>query len=218
VALISALWRRLDEPHGLVHGAISDLEPTPDHPDGAFLLDGAAIGTDSPDDTGPILGERSDGSWGPVEQDAPRPWSTRFSVVVDSRWQTRSCFVEALGGDGLDRVTLTVDGLGHWTLDGRDWTELEGCLDVDVSISPLTNTLVVRRLGLEVGEERSIDVAWLDVPSLAVARVTQTYRREPDGPHGQQYLYADPTYGSFAFTTDPFGVVREYQGLFARVA
>jgi uncharacterized protein len=207
VALISALWRRLDEPHGLVHGAISDLEPTPDHPDGAFLLDGAAIGTDSPDDTGPI-----------GEQDAPRPWSTRFSVVVDSRWQTRSCFVEVLGGDGLDRVTLTADALGHWTLDGRDWAELEGCLDVDVSISPLTNTLVVRRLGLEVGEERSIDVAWLDVPSLAVARVTQTYRREPDGPHGLEYVYADPTYGSFAFSTDPFGVVREYQGLFARVA
>jgi uncharacterized protein len=207
VALISALWRRLDEPHGLVHGAISDLEPTPDHPDGAFLLDGAAIGTDSPDDTGPI-----------GEQDAPQPWSTRFSVVVDTRWQTRSCFVEVLGGDGLDRVTLTADALGHWTLDGRDWDELEGCLDVDVSISPLTNTLVVRRLGLEVGEERSIDVAWLDVPSLAVARVTQTYRREPDGPHGLQYVYADPTYGSFAFGTDPFGVVREYQGLFARVA
>jgi hypothetical protein len=218
VVPISALWRRLDEPHGLVHGAISELEPTPDHPDGAFLLDGAAIGTDSPDDTGPILGERSDGSRGPVAQDAPHPWSTRFSVVVDARWETRSCFVEVLGGDGLDRVTLTADALGHWTLDGRDWAELEGCRDVDVSISPLTNTLVVRRLGLEVGEERRLDVAWVDVPSLAVARVTQTYRREPDGPHGAQYVYADPTYGSFVFTVDALGVVREYQGLFARVA
>ena len=215
MAPISALWRRLDEPHGLVHGAISELEPTPDHPEGAVLLDGAAIGTDSPDDTGPILGERSGGSPGPRE---PHPWSTRFSVVVDARWETRSCFVEVLGADGLDRVTLTADGLGHWTLDGRDWADLEGCHDVDVSISPLTNTLVVRRLALEVGEERRLDVAWLDVPSLAVARVTQTYRREPDGPHGAQYVYADPTFGSFVFTVDPLGVVREYQGLFARVA
>jgi hypothetical protein len=207
VAPISALWRRLDEPHGLVHGAISELEPTLDHPDGAFLLDGAAIGTDTPDDTGPI-----------GEQRTPHPWSTRFSVVVDDRWQTRSCFIEVLGGDGLDRVTLTADALGHWTLDGRDWTELEGCRDVDVSISPLTNTLVVLRLGLAVGEERHLDVAWVDVPSLAVARVTQTYRREPDGPRGRQYVYADPTYGSFVFTVDPLGVVLEYQGLFARVA
>ena len=216
MAPISALWRRLDEPHGLVHGAISELEATPDHPDGAFLLDGAAIGTDSPDDTGPVLAERGDG--GRLAQRPPRPWSTRFSVVVDARWETRSCFVEVLGGDGLDRVTLTADALGRWTLDGRDWADLEGCHDVDVSISPLTNTLVVRRLALEVGEERRLDVAWLDVPSLAVARVTQTYRREPDGPHGAQYVYADPTYGSFAFTVDPLGVVREYQGLFARVA
>jgi uncharacterized protein len=204
---ISALWRRLDEPHGLVHGAIAELEATPDQPDGAFLLDGAAIGADAPDDTGPI-----------GEQGTPRPWSCRFSVVVDARWQTRSCFVEVLGADGLDRVTLTADALGRWTLDGRDWDELEGCHDVDIAISPLTNTVAVRRLGLEVGEERSLDVAWLDVPSLAVARVSQTYRREPDGPHGTNYVYADPTYGSFAFSADEIGLVREYQGLFARVA
>lgn len=213
MALTSALWRRLDEPHGLVHGAISELEPDPDHPDGAFLLDGAAIGADSPDDTGPILGERSDGTWGALEQKAPRPWSARFSVVVDAQWQTRSCFLEALGGDGLDRVTLHADALGHWTLDGRDWPELTGCHDVDISASPLTNTLVVRRLGLAVGDSRTLDVAWVDVPSLAVRRVAQTYRREAE----DRWVYEDPTYGTFAFTVDPLGVVREYQGLFARV-
>lgn len=213
MALTSALWRRLDEPHGLVHGAISELEPDPDHPDGAFLLDGAAIGADSPDDTGPILGERSDGTWGALDQKAPRPWSARFSVVVDAQWQTRSCFLEALGGDGLDRVTLHADALGHWTLDGRDWPELTGCHDVDISASPLTNTLVVRRLGLAVGDSRTLDVAWVDVPSLAVRRVAQTYRREAE----DRWVYEDPTYGSHPFTVDPLGVVREYQGLFARV-
>lgn len=217
MALTSALWRRLDEPHGLVHGAISELEPTPEHPDGAFLLDGAVIGADAPDDTGPILGERSDGSWGPVEQKTPRPWSTRFSVVVDGHWQTRSAFVEVLSADGLDRVTLTADALGEWTLDGRPWPDLQGCHDIDISVSPITNTLVVRRLEMAVGEERSVEVAWLDVPSLAVHRVRQTYRREPDGPDGPRFVYADPTYGSFEFTVDSLGVVREYQGLFARV-
>ena len=134
-------------------------------------------------------------------------------MVVDARWQTRACFLEALGGDGLDRVTLTADALGRWTLDGRDWPELTGCVDVDVSVSPLTNTLVVRRLGLVVGEERTVDVAWVDVPSLAVSRVAQTYRREAE----DRWVYADPTYGSFVFTVDPLGMVREYQGLFARV-
>ncbi|MEJ2871613.1 putative glycolipid-binding domain-containing protein [Actinomycetospora sp. OC33-EN08] len=211
--LTSALWRRLDEPHGLVHGAVSEMDPTPEQPDAAFLLDGAAIGADSPDDTGPILGERSDGTWGPVAATPPRPWSARFSVVVDARWQTRACFLEALGGDGLERVTLAADALGHWTLDGRDWPDLEGCSDVDISVTPLTNTLVVRRLGLAVGEERTVDVAWVDVPSLAVQRVAQTYRRESE----DRWVYADPAYGAFSFTVDPLGVVREYQGLFARV-
>ena len=137
-------------------------------------------------------------------------------MVVDPRWQTRSCFLEALGGDGLDRVTLPADAFGHWTLDGRDWPELEGCRDVDISISPLTNTLVVRRLALEVGESSDLDVAWVDVPSLAVPGSPDLPPRAR-GPHGAQYVYADPTYGSFGFTVDPLGVVREYQGLFARV-
>lgn len=198
----TALWRRLDEPHGLVHGVVSEMAPTPEQPDAAFLLDGAALGADSPDDTGPI-----------GEQQAPRPWSARFSVVVDARWQTRACFLEALGSDGLDRVTLTADALGRWTLDGRDWPELQGCHDVDISVSPLTNTLVVLRLGLAVGEERTVDVAWIDVPSLAVQRVAQTYRRETE----DRWVYADPTYGAFGFTVDPLGLVRDYQGLFARV-
>ena len=118
-----------------------------------------------------------------------------------------------LGADGLDRLTLGVDALGAWTLDDRPWPELEGCQDVDISATPLTNTLVVRRAGLAVGEERTVDVAWVDVPSLAVARVAQTYRRESE----DRWTYADPLYGSFAFTLDPLGVVREYQGLFARV-
>lgn len=197
MVLHSALWRRLDLPDGLVHGALSELEPDAAHPDGGFLLDGAAVVRDE------------DGTW-----------STRHSVVTDRRWQTRSVFVEVLAGDGLERVELSADPLGNWTLDGRDWPELQGCTDVDVSTTPLTNLLPVLRLGLEPGGEAAIDVAWLDLPSLAVHRVRQTYRRLEDlaGPDGlERYTYADTDFGPFDITVDRAGFVVAYQGLFARV-
>ena len=190
------MWRRLDLPYGLVQGTVSELEPDAAHPDGGILLDGAAL---LHDDTG--------------------TWSTRHSVVVDRRWQTRSVFVEVLAGDGLERVTLTADALGVWTLDGRAWPELSGCTDVDLSGTPLTNLIPVRRLGLAEGEERSTETAWLDLPSLAVHRVRQTYRRLADDPEGRErYSYADPSFGPFTLTVDGDGLVVVYQGLFARVA
>lgn len=196
MALHSALWRRLDVPDGLAHGALSDFTPDAARPDGAHLLDGSA-----------------------VMRDGSGVWSLRFSVVVDQAWLTRTVFVEVLGDDGLERVSLSVDALGEWTLDGRPWPELRGCTDVDVSATPLTNTLPVRRLGLPVGSEAAVDVAWLDVPSLAVHRVRQVYRRGPDDARGlATYTYADPTYGEFSVTVDPAGLVVAYEGLFTRVA
>ncbi len=190
------MWRRLDLAYGLVHGSVSELDPDPAHPDGGLLLDGAAL-----------------------QHDDAGPWSTRHSVVVDRRWQTRSVFVEVLAGDGLERVTLSADALGIWSLDGRTWPELSGCTDVDVSATPLTNLIPVRRLGLAVGEERATDTAWLDLPSLAVHRVRQTYRRLDDDPQGRErYSYSDPTFGPFVLTVDDDGLVVVYQGLFARVA
>ena len=196
MALHSAMWRRLDVSDGLAHGALSDFTPDATHPDGAFLLDGSAV---MRDDAG--------------------AWSLRYSVIADRTWLTRTVFVEVLADDGLERVTLEVDQMGEWTLDGRPWPDLRGCTDVDISATPLSNTMPVRRLGLSVGAEATIEAAWLDVPSLAVHRVPQTYRRLPDDERGlATYTYADPTYGPFVFSVDAAGLVVDYQGLFTRVA
>ena len=198
MVLSSALWHRRDLTHGLAHGAISELEPDPRHPHGGLLLDGSVVVAD---DSG--------------------SWSSRHSVVTDRQWQTRSVFVEVLSADGLDRVELAADPLGDWLLDGRDWPELRGCTDVDLGATPLTNVLPLRRLGLAVGEEHGGDAAWLDLPSLAVHRVRQTYLRlpsEPDDPDGSaRYRYTDPIYGSFTLTADAAGFVIAYEDLFSRV-
>lgn len=195
MSLHTATWRRLDLADGLAHGSLSAMDPTADSPDGAWLLDGAAV--------------VADGTGG---------WSLRFSVVTDAGWRTRTTFVEVLGADGLERVALAVDAAGEWTLDGRPWPELRGCTDVDVSASPVTNTMPLRRLGLAVGEGAEIEVAWLDVPSLAVHRVRQNYRRMVDDPRGLAcYSYSDPSYGPFALTVDAAGLVVDYQSLFRRV-
>ncbi len=74
-------------------------------------------------------------------------------------------------------LKLRCDGAGNW--EGRP--ELDGCVDVDIAITPLTNALPIRRLALGPDESTTIDVAYVSVPGLAVTRAVQRYTRTPTG-------------------------------------
>src|SRR5438270_906381 len=70
----------------------------------------------------------------------------RYEVRCDARWRVREVRVALLGADRPD-ITLLGDGEGHWTTAGGDSVPaLDGCLDVDISATPFTNTLPIRRL------------------------------------------------------------------------
>lgn len=137
----------------------------------------------------------------------------RFRVGLDARWRTRDVPVTVVDDDGERTSTLEVLD-GTWTVDGSVRPDLLGCVDVDVAATPLTNTFPIRRLeALAVGESSTSPVAWVDVPSLQVHRVDQTYRRL--GPLGWEY--SDPTHGAFELVVDDQGVVVDYAGLARRV-
>jgi uncharacterized protein len=61
-------------------------------------------------------------------------------------------------------------------------------------------------------------IAWVDVPSLAVTRVEQTYRRLPDVSGLAAWEYRDGRYGPFVLTVDDDGLVVGYEGFARRVA
>jgi hypothetical protein len=96
------------------------------------------------------------------------PAEVRYVVEADARWVTRLARVHA-GGRTL---LLENDGAGRWILDGVPRPDLEGCADVDLGISPSTNTLPIRRLG-EAGAE--VAAAWVRFPELTVERLEQRY-------------------------------------------
>jgi len=98
--------------------------------------------------------------------------------------------------------TLTHDGAGAWQLDGRDRADLDGCLDVDLGITPATNTLPIRR----VGASSDVDAAWVQFPSLDVSRLSQRYERLGD----RRWRYSAGTFKAMLETTSE-GVVVRYQ-------
>jgi uncharacterized protein len=143
--------------------------------------------------------------------------SCTFSVVVGPDWVTRRAEVLSVSVAGEERRVLEASE-GRWTVDGALRPDLEGCLDVDIAATPLTNTFPIRRLaGLGVGESAASGVAWVDVPALGVARVDQTYERLADRGGVACWRYRDPAHGAFVLTVDDEGLVLDYEGFASRI-
>jgi uncharacterized protein len=134
-----------------------------------------------------------------------------YRLQVDAAGATRALDLsDAVGGATR---SLRGDGHGRWgDAEGVAIPELDDCIDVDISTTPLTNTLPVRRLRLAPGQSAEIKVAYVDVPSLAVRPVAQRYARIA----GRTYRYSS---GSFTAEVvfDEHDLVTDYVGLWQRV-
>lgn len=157
-----------------------------------------------------------------VLRDPDIPVACCFEVRLDEAWVTTAATVEAFSGDvaRLDiRVDDGADRARRWWLDGELRPDLDGCIDIDVAATPLTNTFPIRRLQhLAPGDSVTSPVAWVEVPELRVHRVNQTYRRLDDVNGTQAWEYSDPLHGAFRLTVDSDGLVLDYEGFARRLS
>ena len=144
-----------------------------------------------------------------------------FAVELDHDWGTAHAIVTSIDRDAARALELRCDEQLRWRRDGAPAPELDGCRDVDIAATPLTNTFPVNRLrDLAVGETWTGSVAWVEVPTLRVTRVEQTYTRlaAPDDPFAAAaWEYRDDTHGAFRITTDAHGLVVDYENFAARI-
>jgi uncharacterized protein len=141
------------------------------------------------------------------------PLDVRYRVEAGPDGRTRRVEL-ALDGAAVRRVLLA-DGAGRWRWeDGPELGQVAGALDVDLTVSPATNTLPIRRLtGLAVGGMADLQMAWVQFPELSVIPSRQRYER----------LAADRwrfSSGEFIaeLLVDPEGLVLDYSGLFRSLA
>jgi uncharacterized protein len=93
-----------------------------------------------------------------------------------------------------------------------------GFTDVDISLTPLTNTIPIRRLGLNVGESREINVIYFEAPSLEPTPARQRYTCLKKNSNGGLYrLEWDEINFSADIPVDTDGLVLDYPDLFKRV-
>jgi len=136
-----------------------------------------------------------------------------YVISLDGDWHTRSCSVDGFVGARSVGIAIVREETGTWTSGGVPVPEIEGCVDIDLSFSPATNLLPIRRLALGEGERRTVRAAWLRVPNCTLEPLEQVYART--GPN--TYAYES---GEFSRTliVDRSGLVVEYPGLWTAEA
>ena len=133
-----------------------------------------------------------------------QPFAASYRISCDSGWRTREVAIGLIGSSR--QLLLTADGEGRWRAGaGADLPALRGAVDVDITATPFTNTLPIRRLRLGIGASKTIKAAWVRFPELTVVKADQTYTRLDEF----TYRYASGTFES-ELVVDEDGVVAQY--------
>jgi len=142
------------------------------------------------------------------------PMLVEYVVTCNAAWETKEVLVRVAKGGEYRELRLQVDEEQRWWDGEREVIAARGCLDVDLGVTPITNTLPIRRLALAPGEAALCDAAWIRFPDLAIELLPQRYIHiEP-----RRYRYESDN-GAFStdIVVDDLGLVTMYAKGWERV-
>jgi hypothetical protein len=162
----------------------------------------------------------------------PRAYRLEYDLTTTRGYVTGRLSVRTRG-DGWSRtLDLERAGSGRWSArytsegaadlgtPGGDLDSMAGALDVDLGLSPLTNSMPVLRHALHLGGgPTEFLMAWVSVPDLSVqpSRQRYTFLRQDAEAHVVRYESVGGTFtAEIAFDAD--GIVLDYPGIARRVA
>ena len=152
---------------------------------------------------------------------AGTPYRLHYKIKCDDSWNTRKVMLEVHTPVGEAVRILRSNGLGRWRDDlGAELPELDGCRDVDISATPFTNTLVIRRANLRPGQGVTLKIVYVNVPGLEIRPAEQRYSCIERTAHGGVFGYESvDMHNGFKATlpVDADGLVLDYPELFKRV-
>lgn len=137
-----------------------------------------------------------------------------YEIILDKNWVTREVKLCHLGEK--QGLFLASDGNGIWQDEkGREIAELSGCIDIDISCTPFTNTLPIKRLSHDLLQPREIQVVYISAADLSYKQVHQQYTLLEQRQDSFVFRYQS---GNFveSIQVDADGIVFDYPDLFYR--
>ncbi|HEX6197213.1 MAG TPA: putative glycolipid-binding domain-containing protein [Jiangellaceae bacterium] len=107
------------------------------------------------------------------------PVRLHYRLDCDIAWHPRHLVIQVYGHPDI-RLSNT-DNRWHGD-DGTPFPDLDGCTDVDIALTPFTNTIPIRRLRLDHRESADLDVIYIHPAStVEISRKRQRYTRTDAG-------------------------------------
>jgi hypothetical protein len=142
-------------------------------------------------------------------------YRVEYKIKTNKEWEALLLEIKSQHGNTREHFTFQSDGKGNWTTNGQPANQFKDCIDVDIPLTPFTNTLPIKRLNLKQNEERQIKVLYFDLLENTIKPVRQKYIRLSD----TEYHYENiPNDFDAKITVDEHGFVVDYPSLFERTA
>lgn len=142
-------------------------------------------------------------------------FAVHYKLFCDLSWNALHLDVAVIGSDKRLIIQRRIE-TGQWfTEAGEELAHLQGLIDIDLSISPFTNTLPIRRLNLAKGQSADITVVYVILPEVTVHSDPQRYTRLDTNRY--HFDSVDSDFHS-EIEVDNDGLVTHYPGLFARIS
>ena len=105
---------------------------------------------------------------GRVEVHEATPWWAHYRLVFDASWVTVAAEVALQRAGRSRQLVLRREVGGRWLAGDAELGRCRGALDVDLGMTPSTNTSAIRRLALTVGTSAELTATWVRFPELTV--------------------------------------------------
>lgn len=143
-----------------------------------------------------------------------RPVSVSYSIQCNADGATESANIICRDDGEIRDVSIRRTDQDEWYFDGKELIEFRGCKDIDLGVTPSTNTLPIRRLNPSIGECKQTKAMMVQFPDLIYTPVTQRYTRVD----ARKFLYESVDSGYRAnMEVDSEAVVITYQNEWKQV-
>ena len=142
-------------------------------------------------------------------------YKVEYKVKTNQHWETIYAEIHCQHSNQREQLIIEGDAKGNWTMNGKEADQFRGCMDIDIPLTPFTNTLPINRLKLSQGEEHQIRVIYLDLLEQKTIPVKQKYIRLSETAYHYQNV---PNDFEAKIEVDELGFVVDYPSLFVRTA
>jgi uncharacterized protein len=139
-------------------------------------------------------------------------YAVDYGCVINSDWEVLHFDLEYEVND-IRKKIIGEKVNAEWKINGSIDPRYSNFNFIDLSLTPFTNTLPIRNLKLDMGQEREINVIYIDILANEMLPVKQQYRKVENGIFRYQNV---PNDFEATISVDEFGLVIFYPLLFER--